>query len=73
MQFLNPLVLFGLAATAIPIVLHFLSRRQLDDVPFAPLRFLVTTQEKQMRRMNLRRLLLLLLRVAIITLSLIHI
>jgi len=67
-QFLNPIFLVGLAAAAIPILLHFLSRRQVVDIPFAPLRFLVPTQERQMRRLNLRRLLLLLLRVAIIAL-----
>lgn len=67
MQFLNPIFLLGLTAAAIPIVLHFLSRRRLDEIPFAPLRFLIPTQERQMRRLNLRRLLLLLIRVAIIT------
>lgn len=66
MQFLNPALLFGLLAAGIPILLHFLSRRQVVEVPFAPLRFLQPTQEKQMRRMNLKRLLLLLLRVLII-------
>jgi hypothetical protein len=67
MQFLNPIFLLGLLATAIPILLHFLSRRRLDEIPFAPLRFLLPTQERQMRRLNLRRLLLLLLRIAIVT------
>ncbi len=66
MQFLNPIYLIGLSAAAIPIVLHLLSRRNVEDIPFAPLRFLIPTQEKQNRRLNLRRLLLLLLRVAII-------
>lgn len=66
MQFLNPALLFGLVAAGIPILLHFLSRRQVVEVPFAPLRFLQPTQEKQMRRMNLKRLLLLLLRILII-------
>ena len=56
----------AVTAFAIPIVLHFLSRRQLDEVPFATLRFLKPTQERQMRRLHLRRLLLLFLRVAII-------
>jgi hypothetical protein len=68
MQFLNPIFLVGLAAAAIPILLHLLSRRHLIDIPFAPLRFLVPTQERQMRRLSLRRLLLLILRVAIISL-----
>ena len=66
MQFLNPAILAGLLAAAIPIVLHFLSRRQVIELKFAPLRFLLPTQERQMRRMNLRRLLLLLVRVAIV-------
>ena len=68
MQFLNPFVLAGLLAAAVPIVLHFLSRRRVIEIPFAPLRFLRPTQERQMRRMSLRRLLLLILRVAIVTL-----
>lgn len=68
MQFLNPVYLFGLIAAGIPILLHFLSRRRPVDIPFAPLRFLRPTQERQMRRLSLRRLLLLLLRVAIVCL-----
>ncbi len=66
MQFLHPAFLFALLATAIPIVLHFLHRRRLDRIPFAPMRFLVTTQQRQSRRLHLRRLLLLVLRVAAI-------
>jgi 1,2-phenylacetyl-CoA epoxidase PaaB subunit len=67
-QFLNPTVLFGLLAATIPLVLHFLSRRRVTEIQFAPLRFLLPTQEKQMKRMSLRRLLLLLIRMAIIIL-----
>src|SRR5512134_2004704 len=67
MQFLNPMMLLGLAAAAVPIVLHFLSRRRLREINFDLIRFLMTTQERQMRRMSLRRLLLLLIRIAIIT------
>jgi hypothetical protein len=65
-QFLNPAILAGLLAAAIPIVLHFLSRRRVIELPFAPLRFLRPTQERQMKRMNLRRLLLLLIRIGIV-------
>lgn len=68
MQFLNPTVLFGLLAATIPLVLHFLSRRRVTEIRFAPMRFLLPTQEKQMKRMSLRRLLLLLIRMAIIML-----
>jgi Aerotolerance regulator N-terminal/von Willebrand factor type A domain len=65
-QFLDPIFLAGLMAAGIPILLHFLQRRRTLKIPFAPLRFLRPTQERQMQRMNLHRLLLLLLRVAII-------
>jgi hypothetical protein len=68
MQFLNPTMLFGLLAAGIPLVLHFLSRRRVSEIQFAPLRFLLPTQEKQMKRMSLRRLLILLLRMLIIIL-----
>jgi hypothetical protein len=68
MQFLSPMYLFGLLAAGIPILLHFLSRRRPVDIQFGPLRFLRPTQERQMRRLSLRRLLLLLLRVTIICL-----
>ena len=68
MQFLNPTVLFGLLAAGIPLVLHFLSRRRVIEIPFAPLRFLAPTQERQMKRMSLRRLLLLIIRMLIIIL-----
>jgi len=64
MQFLQPAFLLGLAAAAIPIVLHFLHRRRLDRIPFAPLRFLEVTHQRQSRRLRFRRLLLLVLRVA---------
>lgn len=68
MQFLNPTILLGLLAAGIPLVLHFLSRRRVIEVRFAPLRFLRPTQERQMKRMSLRRLLLLLIRMAIVIL-----
>jgi hypothetical protein len=45
MQFLNPTMLFGLLAAGIPLVLHFLSRRRVSEIQFAPLRFLLPTQE----------------------------
>ena len=66
MQFLHPAFLFALAAASIPILLHFLHRRRLDRIPFAPMRFLLPTQERQSQRLNFRRLLLLLLRIGAI-------
>ena len=66
MQFLSPAFLIGLVAAGIPILLHFLQRKRWIEIPFAPLRFLEPTQQRQSRRLRLRRLLLLFLRVAAI-------
>ncbi len=64
--FLNSLFLAGIAAGLVPIVIHLLNRRQLRRVEFSDLRFLAPLNQQRMRSLNLRRLLLLLLRVAII-------
>ena len=66
MTFLNPLVLFGLAAAAIPILLHLLNLRKLKTVEFSTLRFLHELQRTRMRRVRLRQWILLLLRTLLI-------
>ena len=40
MTFLHPLVLLGLAAAAIPALLHLLERRVPPEAEFPPLRYL---------------------------------
>ncbi len=67
-SFLNPALLFGALAAAVPIVLHLLSRRRVRDIPFSDLRFLEEVQIQRSRSVGLRRLLLLLLRVLAILL-----
>jgi hypothetical protein len=62
MTFLNPLVLLGLIAVAIPIILHLLNLRKLRTVDFSTLAFLKELQKSQMRKLKLRQILLLLLR-----------
>lgn len=62
-SFLNPALLFGAAAAALPIIIHFLSRRRVQQQPFSDLRFLTQVQARQARNLGLRRWLLLLLRV----------
>ena len=62
MSFLNPLVLLGLAAAAIPVILHLLNRRRVRTVEFSSLRFLKELQNSSLRRLKLRQWLLLLLR-----------
>jgi len=64
LNFLHPAFLFGLLAAGIPILLHFLRRREVQEIRFAPMRFLKPSQEQQSHRLRLRRLLLLALRVA---------
>jgi len=66
MTFLNPLVLFGLAAAAIPILIHLLNIRKLKIVDFSSLRFLKELQKTRMRRLKLRQWLMLLLRTLLI-------
>lgn len=68
MNFLNPLFLLALAAVAVPLLIHIFSRRRVPEVPFSTLRFLKRSDRRSMRRINLRRLLLLLLRMAAIAL-----
>jgi hypothetical protein len=66
LTFLNALFLAGMAAGIVPIVIHLLNRRRLKRIEFSDLRFLAPLNQQRMRSLNLRRLLLLALRVAII-------
>ena len=68
MTFLNPAILFGLFAAAIPIVLHFLNLRKLKKIEFSTLIFLKELQKTKIRRIKLKQWLLLLIRVLIVTL-----
>ena len=62
MTFLNPLVLFGLAAAAIPIIVHLFNFRKPRQVDFSTLRFLREVERQSMRRVRIRQWLLLALR-----------
>ncbi len=66
MQFLNPLMLFGLAGAAIPVILHLLNLRKLRTIEFSTLTFLKELQTTKIRRLKLRQFLLLLLRTMIV-------
>ncbi len=66
MQFLNPLVLLGLAAASIPILLHLFNLRKLQTVEFSTLAFLKELQKTKIRKLKMTQLLLLLLRVLIV-------
>jgi hypothetical protein len=66
--FLHPLALVGLAATAIPALLHLLERRAPPEADFPPLRYLSEAERQSARRLKLRHLLLLILRTVLIAL-----
>src|SRR5437867_1529612 len=60
--FLNPWLLLGAAAVAVPVVLHLIMRQQPQRLEFPALRFIRQREQSNKRRMRLRHLLLLLLR-----------
>src|SRR5207247_443679 len=65
-SFLHPLALAGLAAAAIPALLHLLERRVPPELPFPAVRYLADAERRSARRLRLRHLLLLVLRTALI-------
>src|SRR3954454_1337491 len=63
--FLNPLMLFGLAAVSIPILIHLLSRRRYEVVDWGAMQFLKISETTR-RRFFIEELLLMLLRMGLI-------
>jgi hypothetical protein len=61
-NFLNPLFLAGLAAAAIPILIHLFTRRRPKPIEFSSLEFLAEVHQSQIRRLKLKQWLLLALR-----------
>lgn len=68
MNFLNPLFLFGLAAAAIPVLIHLFTRRKPREVRFPSLEFLSEVNQSEIRRLRLKQWLLLLLRTLAVAL-----
>ena len=68
MSFLNPLMLIGVLAIAIPIIIHFLNRRKFKRVMWAAMKFVKISVDQNQRRMRLEDLILLLVRCAIVAL-----
>ena len=62
MGFLNPFLLVGLAAAAIPIVVHLFNFRRPERVDFSTLRFVREIEATAMRRVRIKQWLLLALR-----------
>lgn len=68
LSFLNPLILYALAAVAIPFLIHLLNRRKIKRISFSTIQFLKRLEKKQMRNLRIRQILLLIIRTAIILL-----
>src|SRR5262245_56357808 len=61
-------ILVGVGAVSVPIIIHLLNRRRYQVVVWAAMRFLLNAQKKNVRRMRLEQLILLLLRIAVLVL-----
>jgi hypothetical protein len=61
-SFLNPAFLAALPVAALPVIIHLLSRRRLPEVSFPTTQFLRALEPREIRRLRLREVLLLVLR-----------
>src|SRR5438128_8556770 len=66
MSFLTPFMLWGALAAAIPIAILLFFRSRYRTVPWAAMKFLLTSVEQTSRRLKFQELLLLLLRMALL-------
>jgi len=62
MMFLNPILLVGLAAMAIPILVHLINRRRAELVHWGAMRFLTDSLSARRRRILLEEIMLMILR-----------
>ncbi len=68
MSFLAPWMLWGVAAASLPVILHFFYRSRYRTVPWAAMKFLLTSIEQTSRRLRFQELLLLVARTALLVL-----
>src|SRR5580658_6722991 len=66
MSFLTPFMLFGILAAGIPVAIHLFFRSRYRTVPWAAMKFLLTSVEQTSRRLKFQELLLLLLRMTVL-------
>jgi hypothetical protein len=66
MNFLSPVFLWGLPLVAVPVLIHFFSRKQRAPIRWGAMEFLLASATPRRRFLRLRDLLLLLLRIAIV-------
>ncbi len=68
MTFLNPAILWGLAAVSIPIIIHIFNLKKTKKIEFSTLMFLKEIQQSKYKKIKLKQLLILLCRIAMIIL-----
>jgi hypothetical protein len=61
-----PMLQFGIAATALPILIHLLNRRKYREMRWAAMRFLVAAMRKNQRRVKVEQWILLAIRTLVI-------
>lgn len=66
MTFINPYILFGLFAVAIPILLHLFNLQKVRKMEFSTLMFLKEIQKSKLRKIRIKQILLLIIRIFII-------
>lgn len=66
MGFLNSALLLGLAGIVIPIIIHLLNLHKVRKVEFSSLMFLKAIDESKVKRVQIKYILLLLLRILVI-------
>src|SRR5438105_15663081 len=66
MGFLAPFLLWGTLAAGIPVALHLFFRSRYRTVPWAAMKFLLTSVEQTSRRLRFQELLLLMLRILLL-------
>lgn len=67
MQFVNPFILFGLVAIAIPIIVHLFKFRRFRKVYFTNVKFIEELKMETQRQSRLKHLLVLFLRILAIS------
>jgi hypothetical protein len=68
MSFLNPFLLFGSVALAIPVLIHLVRREKSEIIPFSSLMFLLKVPKRSIRQQKMKNLLLMALRLLILAL-----
>src|SRR5256712_13873105 len=68
MSFLNPYLLFGSLALAVPVLIHLVRREKSEIIPFSSLMFLLKVPKRSIRQQKIKNLLLMALRLLILSL-----